>query len=147
MTAVIKFTPELTANAVRTIASTIKQEEWRPEVIVGLTRGGLVPAVMLSHALNIRMMPLHWATRDFVGYDSLEILRPFRNVLIVDDICDTGRSINTLLYSLNIVAPLTKVRTAMLVLKHTQSYRPNYHWFNVYEADKDAWVEFYWEAP
>jgi hypoxanthine phosphoribosyltransferase len=28
---------------------------WRPDYIVGLTRGGLVPAVMISHYLNVPM--------------------------------------------------------------------------------------------
>lgn len=145
---IIKYTPDLARNAVSHIVRQINCDEdgWKPEVIVGLTRGGLIPAVMLSHSLGIQMMPLHWATRDFVGYDSLEILRPYREILIVDDICDTGKSINTLLYNANIVAPLTKIRTAVLALKFNQPYRPNYHFLNLHGEECDAWVEFYWES-
>lgn len=31
---------------------------WKPDYIVGLTRGGLVPAVYLSHYLNVPMETL-----------------------------------------------------------------------------------------
>lgn len=143
----IYFTAEMTDIAVSHIARSINKDGWFPDVIVGLTRGGLIPAVMLSHKLNVRMMPLNCATRDYTGFhDSLDVLRPYRDVLIVDDIIDTGASMNKLLYNINIVSPLTKVRTATLAVKHNQPYRPNYHWLNLYEKECDAWVEFYWES-
>ena len=31
------------------------KDGWRPDYIVGLTRGGLIPAVMMSHTLDIPM--------------------------------------------------------------------------------------------
>ena len=36
----------------------------RPDLIVGVTRGGLLPAVHLSHALDIPMITIQWQTRD-----------------------------------------------------------------------------------
>lgn len=44
--------------------------------VYGLPRGGLVLAVLLSHALNIPML-----------------MSPTAGCLIVDDICDTGESL------------------------------------------------------
>jgi xanthine phosphoribosyltransferase len=37
---------------------------WKPDYIVGLSRGGLIPAVMLSHYLNIPMWTLNVSLRD-----------------------------------------------------------------------------------
>jgi hypoxanthine phosphoribosyltransferase len=65
--------------------------------------------------------------------------------LIVDDICDTGESLNTLLYDMKVVAPITRVETAVLAVKQNQPYRPNYYWMSIYPKDTDAWVDFFWE--
>ena len=35
-----------------------------PDVVVGLTRGGLVPAVQLSHMFNVPLIPLNISLRD-----------------------------------------------------------------------------------
>ena len=43
------------------------QDNWKPDYIVGLTRGGLVPATMLSHYLNVPMHTLHVSFRDDEG--------------------------------------------------------------------------------
>jgi len=37
---------------------------WRPDYVVGISRGGLVPAVMISHYLNVPMKPLQVSLRD-----------------------------------------------------------------------------------
>jgi hypoxanthine phosphoribosyltransferase len=117
----------------------------KPDVVVGLTRGGLVPAVMLSHKLGVPMTTIQWSTRDYPAKETLESLRNYRHVLIVDDICDTGESLNTLLYDMKVVAPITRVETAVLAVKQNQPYRPNYYWMSIYPKDTDAWVDFFWE--
>lgn len=81
------------------------KDNWRPDYIVGITRGGLYPAIMLSHYLDIKMYTLDVRLRDGidspesnywmaenaygifqqgVGYESTH------NILIMDDINDTG---------------------------------------------------------
>ena len=44
--------------SVNSIAMQMFKDEWRPDYIVGITRGGLVPAVLLSHATDIPMKTL-----------------------------------------------------------------------------------------
>jgi hypoxanthine phosphoribosyltransferase len=46
------------------IAREIAIGPWKPDYIVGLSRGGLIPAVMLSHYLNIPMWTLNVSLRD-----------------------------------------------------------------------------------
>lgn len=84
--------------------------DWRPDYIVGLTRGGLVPAVMISHYFNIPMHALGvssnfegnesnlWMAEDAFGYHNGKSAPDRRKkILIVDDINDTGKTINWLM--------------------------------------------------
>lgn len=46
------------------IARKLQQDNWRPDYIVGLTRGGLIPAVMLSQYLEVPCETLKVSLRD-----------------------------------------------------------------------------------
>jgi hypoxanthine phosphoribosyltransferase len=81
-------------------------DKWRPDYIVGLTRGGLVPALMLSHYTGIPMHTLHvslrdsgtgpesnlWMAEDAFGHN----LDQPKNILVVDDINDSGATLDWL---------------------------------------------------
>ena len=82
----------------------IANSNWRPDYIVGITRGGLVPAVMISHYFDIPMHTLNteesnlWMAEDAFGYeDGASDPAKRKNILIVDDINDTGKTINWLI--------------------------------------------------
>ena len=71
--------------------------DWEPDAIVGLTRGGLVPAVSLSHRYNAKLYCLNISLRDgkasSAGFDWRR-LEKYENILIVDDINDSGATFN-----------------------------------------------------
>lgn len=73
------------------------------EHIVGLSRGGLVPAIILSHQFNKPMTSLNFSTRDFAFIDELTCksilhrLHEGENIVIVDDICDSGLTFDKLI--------------------------------------------------
>lgn len=91
-------------------------DNWRPDYIVGITRGGLPLALVLSHKLKCRMETLKVKLRDCVDDESCETncwmaddafgvevddeLRSNsspekrKKILIVDDINDTGATFN-----------------------------------------------------
>jgi len=69
-------------------------DNMKPDMIVGLGRGGFVPAVHLSHALGVELEPMMWQTRDggMKTYSGPvdEYLMEGKRVVFVDDINDSG---------------------------------------------------------
>ena len=99
-----------------TIMRSMQHWKFKPDYIVGITRGGLIPATMLSHYLDVPMHTLDvsfrdsgmgpesnlWMAEDAFGYVNKEdrqdenmVSDPKlrKNILIVDDINDSGRTL------------------------------------------------------
>jgi len=62
-------------------------------MVVGVARGGLIPAIMLSHRLGVEFDMICWQTRDGSFRDIEKVCNLNKGTLIVDDICDSGRTI------------------------------------------------------
>jgi len=106
-------------NLVDIIAAQVRKEFSNTTHIYGIPRGGLIPAVMLSHKLNIPLVTK-------IGYETL-------TTLIVDDISDSGE---TLKY-------WEGLNTAVLLHKpHTSCAVPT-----IYGSihSSDAWIIYPWE--
>ena len=74
---------------------------FEPDVILGVARGGLYPATLLSHLLRAELYPIRVTRRfkDAVVYEQpIWLVRPPANVagqrvLVVDEICSEGTTI------------------------------------------------------
>lgn len=91
--------------------------------VYGLARGGLIPAVMLSHRLNIPLLA-----------------SPCDGCLIVDDICDSGE---TLCHYINNSSGDKKHNyfVATIFYRHNDLVTPHYYMKDKY----DNWIVFPWE--
>jgi hypoxanthine phosphoribosyltransferase len=99
----------------------IVKSGYQIEHIYGLQRGGLIPAVLLSHKLGIPM------TQN----------PKLPNVLIVDDICDSGKTFHELFLQ------YPKSKFACLHFKpHTSYFNPD---FSANKFFSDAWINYPWE--
>ena len=108
-------------DLVTTLANGIKDNIIGIKYIHGLSRGGLIPAVMLSHKLNI-------------PYTPYPELFPKEHVLIVDDIADSGLTLDR----------WKNYETAVLHYKpHTSKTVPSI-WATKHEGDE--WVVYAWES-
>jgi hypoxanthine phosphoribosyltransferase len=110
-------------RAINRIIASINSSEIKINAVGGLPRGGLIPAVMLSHRLGI----------PFVSQANIKNI--FGNILIVDDISDTGRTLKQFKFEENIY-------TATLHWKQSSEYQPDYFWEIAYENE---WIVYPWE--
>ena len=94
----VYYTWQQVEGAVLDIARQMFAHDWKPEYIVGLTRGGLVPANLLSQYTGIPMHTLNVSLRDSNSGESnlwmAEDAFKGKKILIVDDINDTGATID-----------------------------------------------------
>lgn len=135
--------------------------DWTPDYIVGITRGGLLPAVMISQYFNIKMNSLDISLRD--GGDCVtncgmaEDAYRGKNILVVDDINDTGATINWIIKDWpSVCFPGetqwesvwgSNVRFAVVVdnLASKSNVKMNYVGMEVNKAENDVWIEFPYE--
>ena len=129
---------------------------WKPDIVVGIVRGGAIPAVMISHFLKCPMVSLHVSLRDSTaGPESNFLLAEEaahgKKILIVDDINDTGATITWIVQdwdqSANGIEWGDTVRIATVVDNESSkaTLTPNYCGLTINKADKDVWICFPWE--
>ena len=90
-------------SAVRSWATKIEQTDSKYDYIIGVSRGGLVPATLLSYATEIPMKTIDIKTRKADGTqcqpetyygDHLGEIMANSNVLFVEDIIDSGLTLS-----------------------------------------------------
>jgi hypoxanthine phosphoribosyltransferase len=117
-----------------------------PDIIVGLARGGLVPAVILSHIMNVKMIPISYSSKkgqgEYKQYENTLPLIPYKNILIMDDIIDSGHTMKEVH---DYYADLGhSVKIASLYWKEGSVIEPEYYW--QYLTKDDPWIIFSWEV-
>lgn len=145
----------------------ITVDTWRPDYVVGLTRGGLVPANLISQYLGCRMETLKvslrdgteqesnlWMAEDAFGHN----MDQPKNILIVDDINDTGATLDWIkkdwpsgcfpddprwneIWGNN-------VRVAVLVDNESSRCKMpvKYSAVDINKTNEDVWIVFPWES-
>jgi hypoxanthine phosphoribosyltransferase len=108
-------------------------EPYRPEMILGIARGGLYPATLLSHLLLVEFYPIRLTRRfqDRVVYAEPQwLVRPpevvrGQRVLIVDEICSQGVTLELARQAV-IELGASDVRTAVLYAHSWAQAVPDY---------------------
>lgn len=118
------------------------------DYIVGITRGGLMPSVLLSHRLDVPMRTVSWSTfhKDQMrehAYDIADDISEGKNILLVDDILDSGRTIQELLEDWQ--CPRDAISIAVLLHNTDQSIMPDYFGRQFSRKTDPAWIDFWWE--
>jgi hypoxanthine phosphoribosyltransferase len=129
------------------LAEKIELSSFKPEVIIGVSRGGWVPARVLSDLLynsnlaNVRIefyTGIYETKKKPVITQSVSLPVKGKRVLVVDDIVDTGESMRLLCDVLFEEVDIMKM--AVLYYKPWSILKPDY-----YCVKTDSWVVFPWE--
>lgn len=129
------------------LAKNIRAQGFHPSVIIGLTRGGWVPARLLCDHLKVKKLYAvkteHWgvtANPDGKALLTQELNTSIEqdNVLAVDDITDTGESLTLAMAHLSIMHPRQLHSATLLHITHSK-FQPDF--FSV-EVPKEKWTWF-----
>jgi xanthine phosphoribosyltransferase len=176
---------------IHSICQQIAASKWQPDYVVGISRGGLTAAVMISHYFNVPMKPLQISLRDggdcvsdcgmaedALGYPKQEIDvndpddlasmldaasslleqgSNIKNILVVDDINDSGATINWLMDDWRSSCLPNdpdweevwnnNVKFAVVVdnLSSQCRVKMDFVGMEVNKAEEDVWIEFPYE--
>lgn len=119
---------------------------WTPDIIVGVARGGLIPAVMLSHKLETPMSVFDMSLRD--GKTLSLPIEPLikrlkgKRVLVVDDINDTGETFKLIRNYMSDI----DYKFYCLVNNFGSGEGVDMYGMDIDKREKNVWVVFPWEA-
>lgn len=144
-------------DGIRHITHLIRADQYAPDYIVGIVRGGAIPAVYLSHHLKVPVVMLHWSSRDHnlvSGNESNtwipEDINAGKRILIVDDIVDGGETIRQILddWQSSALAGLNldNIKIASLFYNTAQDISVDYCHHRINRNEDSRWVVFDWEA-
>jgi hypoxanthine phosphoribosyltransferase len=144
------LTYDLFGRAVRELAQSVVSSGFSPDVVLGIARGGLIPAGALAYAIdckNLFTISVEFYTGVATRLDVPVMLPPFldvhdlddANVLVVDDVADTGRTLELVHHFCR--GHVAQARTAVLYEKPQSVIKTDYAW-----RYTDRWINFPWST-
>jgi uncharacterized protein len=133
------------------VARQIQDCRCKPTVIIGLTRGGWIPARLLCDHLHVKKLYAvkteHWgitANQDGKALLTQELNAKIQGeqVLIVDDITDTGESLKLAISHVEELKPASIQTACLLHITHSK-IEPDFYSVRVVEHDW-TWFIFPW---
>ncbi len=138
--------------SVHALADAIRASGWTPDFIIGIGRGGLAPAVYLSHATGLTMLSVDYSSqvKEFAEAPLVKLAERTRageKLLFVDDINDSGRTIAHIRSVLAAVGATEAVmRFATLIDNVSSAERVDYRARTIDRRETKDWFVFPWEA-
>lgn len=144
------LTWEAFGRATRSLATSIAESGYRPDLVLAIARGGLAIGGALGYALDVKNCAAV-SVEFYMGVgETLSVpvvlppTPPFVDlaglqVLVTDDVADSGKTLEMVL---RLVRPhVAELRSAVLYRKPRTIVEPDYFW-----AQTDHWVDFPWSS-
>ena len=124
-------------------------KKFRPDVVVAIAKGGLIPARIVLEFLGVD--EVGFVEVKFYKSIGVTVEKPYiksmsvppitgKNVLVVDDVVDSGRTMQLVVQVLSAQKPL-EVKTLALYVKPWSTFIPDFYYAVVSE-----WIVFPWEV-
>jgi len=149
MTELLKLTWENIDDVCNKVSDLITKVNYKPEIIISIGRGGLIPSRILSDRLNVSNIYMYNVklytginarkSKPTIEFFNCDVQN--KSVLLVDDILDSGITVNAVLEDLLKKRPKA-VRTATLYCREDSISKPTFYGSIV---RKGLWIEFPWE--
>ena len=124
-------------NEVKVLSAQIN---YSPDIIIGIVRGGIIPARLLSN--NLKVKEIYCITVKKIGKerkvmsDVLEELKG-KNILLVEDMLETGKSL--IIAKEYLEKKGAAVKTACLYAMPNSEIKPDYYLKEIKEVIKFPW--------
>src|SRR2546425_2665604 len=145
------LTWERFGEANRALAQQVADSGYQPTIILGVARGGLLPAAAIAYSLDVKnvfTMNIEFYTGVDERLEFPVMLPPLLNavdlagarVLVADDVADTGATLKLVMdFCAEHVAD---VRCAVIYEKSRSVVKCQYVW-----GRTDRWINFPWSTP
>ena len=139
------------------ICSLIEQTNDDFDCIIGIAKGGNIPATLISYELEVPT----FKTIQIKSYNDdnerkstvfssgtlslIDELNKYNNVLLVDDLADSGKTLSEFheLYKfLSNKVKVPNIKTACLYYKTKSEFKPDYYASSI---EEEVWLNFPWE--
>ena len=128
-------------------------KNFTPDCLVPISRGGLIPGRLLSELYNVSTIypiRVQFYKKEFITAEQPRVdffphVIHQRNVLIIDDIMDSGKSIQAVLKTLNslVMNKPKRMLVASLLVRKTCKEMPSFYGKIV---EGNEWCIFPWES-
>lgn len=122
--------------------------DYEPEILLAVARGGLTLSHLMAQAMDMRNLytlnSIHYEGElklDTFNIFNIPDVSHAKRVLVVDDIVDSGETMEEILKILGEKFPNVEFKLATLFYKKTAVLQPDY---TVREANE--WIDFFWEV-
>lgn len=120
-----------------------------PNYIIGVSRGGCIPATIISHRLDVPMIPISLSTRDhadvFIPDFPIGNERDYYRFLVVDDINDTGHTFLKL-QKILFKRGCQYVDYAALIDNEPSDFEVRYRAKTINKQKDPRWIVYPWEV-
>ena len=137
-------------EAARELSHRVSASDFRPDIVLGIARGGLVLAASLAYGLgskNLFSINVEFYTGEGTTLSTPLMLPPYLDtsdlddarVLVVDDVADTGKTLELVMRFCD--GHVAEARSAVLYQKPTTVLEADFVW-----RETDRWIPFPWSS-
>lgn len=120
---------------------------WKPSFVIGPSRGGLAIGTMMSHYFDATFFPFPHPSmpNDLTNLTALGAMVQDDDVLVIDDICDTGSSLIKIREQMEQMPYQTCKYAAIHYNIGQDQFEPDYYALEINKEDNPCWIVYPWE--